>query len=323
MVDYYKVFLDIMDNFQKYYSYLSFKRYSIEQLIRRYGPAIKRIKDEKIFVRTLVKILALFEDGHIGVTDSKGGYHVTYSKKAVPNYDLKLTRSKYFPEGLKLLNRAGEIGLYSDILYVHIHTWSPNFHKHIQEIFRFFKFVITNYKYVLKMILDVRSNRGGSDLYAEKFLSYLIPKGHRILVARYLYRLSPKDPSKLGKETIRTVASDSSIHFNGQIAVLIGNESMSSNELFVMGLESLKHLTGKVTLIGDTTFGSSGNAKEFTHPSGIRYMIPSWVCYTSRGKLLEGNGVKPDIHINSKSTISWGKDKAFEAALKVLKPLKL
>lgn len=326
-MDYYQVFIEIMEDFQKHYSYLSFKRYSINQLIERYSKFMKTVDNEKLFIKTLAKIFGLFEDGHIVFFDSHGKPYRTYNKDAIPNYNYHLTYKKYFRKGLKLHNKAGAIGFcgkYEDILYVNIASWSNQLYPDLSKLFKFFEFVLVNYKFVNKMILDVRSNGGGCDRYAEHFLSYLVPKGKVIPVSRYLYRLDKNNPKQLGREHVRYAKSSSHFNFEGPIVGLIGNQCMSSNEFFCMGLESIKHHANlgfhkKLTLVGDDTFGSSGNPKEFRHPSGIRYMIPSWVCYTSQGKLLEGNGVHPDIQIKSSSTIAFGRDKAFNTALKILK----
>jgi len=327
-MDYHKVFLEILNDYRENYSYLCFKKYSIDYMIEKYSNFMKTVKTESVFIRTLANILTLFEDGHIVLYDSHNHPHLTYNKKQDINYNLKLTYNKYLKEDIKFHNSVGLIafcGDKKDILYINVYTWDYKKGLQLNKLLHMIGFYITNYPNINKLIIDVRSNGGGSDGFAKHLLSFFIPKGKKLFVSKYLYRLNKNNPHKLGKEHKSYVPSNhQDIYFNGKIIVLIGNHCMSSNEYFCMGLEALKYsdtfsFHKRITFVGDKTFGSSGNPELFkNNTSGISYMIPSWVCYTSRGKLLEGTGIYPDIHIKSNHTISWNKDKAFLKALYLL-----
>jgi hypothetical protein len=316
--DYLQIFKDIMLDYEKHYSYLKFKKHSIKKLIERYSDKIKDIKNEKEFISLLVEILGLFEDGHIHLFDSKNKNYQTYNKNIKQNYNMRLLYENYLKNKIIISNNVGliaNLGNNNEILYIVFYSWENQFQDKIKELFSYLIKLIKEKDY--KLIIDVRMNHGGNDSYPDFLLSCLTDK--KIIVSKYLYRLDEKDPKILGKEDIRTIEPNKNINFNGEIVVIIGNECMSSNEFFCMGLKAIQyHLNKKITLIGDDTFGSSGKPIEFKHKCGIKYWIPSWVCYTFKDELLEGNGIKPDIKIDSEKTITHNKDKLFELALEIL-----
>ncbi len=79
---------------------------------------------------------------------------------------------------------------------------------------------------------------------------------------------------------------------------------------------AMKNLKNSI-LIGDYTFGSSGNPKEFKY-NNIIVRIPSWVVYKMNGELLEGKGIKPDVLIKAEESITNNKDLVLEKAIEIL-----
>ncbi len=51
----------------------------------------------------------------------------------------------------------------------------------------------------------------------------------------------------------------------------------------------------QVTLIGDTTGGSSGNPASHELTGGWTYRVPRWIAYLVDGTVIEWNGIPPDI----------------------------
>lgn len=344
MANYYDVFLSIMDDFRKYYSYLFLKKHPVDEIVREFEAEVRNISDDASFIRVLIRALSRFEDNHISLTDPSGNSHETLDRNKNPrikNYDWNVSLSeKYFPgfpDGLKIRfsfgtqgagNHAGALGVYQDVIFLFIRSWSHHLHADIVLLLEAFAEMVAKNPEADKLIIDVRANFGGNDKYAEALLSILVPQGQIITPARYKSRIDPVDPRKLGDDRIRSVNSHSSVHFKGQIVALIGSDCVSSNEFFVAGLKALAKIRF-VKLIGDRTFGSSGNPKPFskTLESGgkVSYMIPSWVCYDPEGNIIEGKGIAPDIFISPESTINkaQGRDYALEKAFEVLEIKKL
>lgn len=324
---YANVFEKVMEDIQENYSYVKFKKYSPDKILKKYADDFRKIDDEAQCIGKLAKVLGLFEDPHINVTyinnEGKKTFIKTLTKNPPSNYDYRLLFRKYFSDKIIIENEVGLIGIIRDIVYINIFTWWSQKEKEINTIMKEFKRIVSK-KGSKKVIVDIRSNNGGSDLLSGKFLSLFIPKNKKLYISKYLHRLCKNNPDKTGRTWKRYQSSDIQ-PINANVAVLIGQHCMSSNEYLVMGFEALSdyfqknNYTHRIHLIGDRTFGASGNPKEFSYLSGrLKIGIPSWICYTSRGELLEGKGIEPHIHINSKKAIFRGHDKVIEKAVEIL-----
>lgn len=65
--------------------------------------------------------------------------------------------------------------------------------------------------------------------------------------------------------------------------------------------------------------GSSGNPVPYKLSNGVTVYILSWKAYTLDGKMLEGNGVEPDIEIRTSGKDFENNDPLIEAVLKMIK----
>ncbi|MBN2267681.1 MAG: hypothetical protein JW725_05095 [Candidatus Babeliaceae bacterium] len=316
-----------MKDIQENYSYVKFKKHSPLDTLKEYANDFNQIDNEAKFINKLVGILALFKDPHINLTyeDNKGRRSSikTLSKHPARNYDHELLSRKYLSNGIIFENKVGMIGMIKDVVYINIFTWWGLKKREVNRLIKQFKKIVSK-KNSKKIIIDVRSNNGGSDLLSGKFLSLFIPKNKKLYISKYLHRLSKRNPNKTGRIWKRYQDSDAQ-PISASLAVLIGQNCMSSNEYLVMGFDALRDYLKKnnysnaINLVGDRTFGSSGNPKEFSYLSGrLKIGIPSWICYTSKGELLEGKGIKPNIRINSNETIFRGHDKVLEKAITIL-----
>ena len=66
---------------------------------------------------------------------------------------------------------------------------------------------------------------------------------------------------------------------------------MSSNESFVLMLRQAKDCT----VVGQPTFGSSGNPKPFELGNGVTAYIATWQDLRLDGTPFEGEGLQPDV----------------------------
>src|SRR5690606_18274437 len=81
--------------------------------------------------------------------------------------------------------------------------------------------------------------------------------------------------------------------YGGPVAVLIGPSCMSSNESFVLMMAT----SPRVTLVGEHTYGSSGNPKPVDLGNGVTVLLPSWQDFRPDGVALEGVGVPPGVGV--------------------------
>jgi C-terminal processing protease CtpA/Prc len=95
--------------------------------------------------------------------------------------------------------------------------------------------------------------------------------------------------------------------------VLIGPGCVSSNESFLLMMKHGAH----ATLVGEPSFGSSGNPKPIDLGNGVTVILPSWEDQLPDGTVLEGHGVQPDLPASLGSDPS--RDGVLEAALAALR----
>lgn len=104
-------------------------------------------------------------------------------------------------------------------------------------------------------------------------------------------------------------------HYKGAIAVLVDATTVSAGEMFASGLQE----SGRAVVVGERSAGSTlpSVAKELPTGAILQYAIADFV--SAYGKVLEGQGVKPDIaaRLDRRSLLS-GRDSQLEAALAVV-----
>ena len=75
----------------------------------------------------------------------------------------------------------------------------------------------------------------------------------------------------------------------------MGPASMSSCESFLL---MMKQVPG-CTLVGQRSYGSSGNPQPVDLGNGVTAFVPSWKDLRPDGTCLEGEGVEPDVEVKA------------------------
>jgi carboxyl-terminal processing protease len=151
------------------------------------------------------------------------------------------------------------------------------------------------------IILDLRNNPGGYLDVAVDLAGWFLKKGTLVV-----------------KEVGKDIDKPEYAYGNGALAnvpmvVLVNKGSASASEILAGALQ----INRGIKLIGEETFGKGTVQKviEFDDGSSLKITIAHWVL--PNGKILEGNGLKPDIEVkldkNSKEDIQM------QEAIKVLK----
>ncbi len=73
------------------------------------------------------------------------------------------------------------------------------------------------------------------------------------------------------------------------------------------------------TVVGQPSYGSSGNPKPHEMPNGVMIFVPSWQDMTLDGKCFEGVGLAPDIEVTVNPKDLTRKDPILERALALLR----
>ncbi|BDU19771.1 S41 family peptidase [Dyella sp. GSA-30] len=172
------------------------------------------------------------------------------------------------------------------------------------------------------LILDMRQNGGGSDSYGFKILTHLtdapIPSA-----AAYEQSVSAVSRANggLGLEWVPLDGSgeayphETKSIFRGPVALLIGAQTFSAGEDFVMSFDTLK----RGILVGQPTGGSTGMPMSFMLPGGgwARICV-KWDRYPD-GREFVGRGITPTIALApSVADVRAGKDPVLERARREL-----
>ena len=154
------------------------------------------------------------------------------------------------------------------------------------------------------IVLDLRDNPGGILDSAVAVASQFLKQGI------VLYALDSSGKKETWDVKPGGLATDM------PLAVLVNGNSASASEVVAGALQDY----GRASLIGNQTFGkgSVNHFRQLSDGSAIYISIGRW--YTPNGRQIEGNGLTPDIVVNTtEQDIQQGKDPQLDRAIEYIK----
>ena len=154
------------------------------------------------------------------------------------------------------------------------------------------------------IVLDLRDNPGGILDSAVAVASQFLKQGI------VLYALDSSGKKETWDVKPGGLATDV------PLAVLVNGNSASASEVVAGALQDY----GRAPLIGNQTFGkgSVNHFRQLSDGSAIYISIGRW--YTPNGRQIEGNGLTPDIVVNTtEQDIQQGKDPQLDRAIEYIK----
>jgi hypothetical protein len=135
------------------------------------------------------------------------------------------------------------------------------------------------------LIVDVRANSGGDELLAQRIAAWFVDGAKPY--AKNVYR-ERKGENGFGPELTRSITGNAAEQrFGGPFAVLMRRYVMSSCESFVLMMQQ----GPSCTLIGQRSYGSSGNPRRHELGNGVEVFVPSWKDLRLDGTCFEGEGI--------------------------------
>jgi len=161
---------------------------------------------------------------------------------------------------------------------------------------------------MLGLVIDIRSNPGGSLDTVVNMLDEILPDGMIVYTV-------DKDGKKIeykGKNTDVIAVP---------LAVLVNGDSASASEIFAGAVQDY----GVGTIVGTTTFGKGivQTVKQLTDGSAIKFTISKY--FTPLGQEIQGKGVTPDVVIDldeavkTKTSITLEEDNQLQKAIEIIK----
>ena len=266
-------------------------------------------KDDGRLADLLAEMLAHLKDLHVGVR--VGGVEVPVyqrhrrlnaNRRAVPKLLGPVTVAGH---GLSWCVTADGIG------YIAIDRLTD------ADLPQGFDEVLENMERTRGLILDLRSNGGGSEPLGLEIAGSFLDGEH--VYAKSQYRNGPRH-ADLTPPKDRKCRPKNPWHFVAPLIVLQGQRTMSSAEGLVLMLSQCP----QVTTLGDRTAGSSGNPGVLNAGAGITVRLPRWIDLDAQGRPFDAVGISPQIVVNTKEADFAGEaDPVLAAALERLHTTKV
>lgn len=157
------------------------------------------------------------------------------------------------------------------------------------------------------LVIDVRSNGGGSDTEAEAAAGRFLDRS--AVYRRVRYKNGPGHED-FGPELATTVEPRGAERFAGPVVVLQNRGVFSAAEDFVLAMRT----RANTTFVGDTTGGGSGNPIARELPNGWLLLVPRWRQTTAEGDVYEGVGLAPDLFASAPNS-GLGEDRILERGI--------
>ena len=187
------------------------------------------------------------------------------------------------------------------------------------------------------LIIDLRSNGGGSVQNFINFLSTLLPKGtevgtfiNRDMVRRYKDDVARNGESADGTpDPVKVAAwSDRKVRINknlvepypGKVAVLLDRGSASASEIVAAAMRELRD----APIVGDRSAGAVLMSQYVKMDNGFEMKVPTSDYVTIKGLRIEGSPLQPDVRVGGgrrrgAPVGDYASDKAVMAAIEALR----
>lgn len=289
------------------YSYRDLHKIDWKNLFASNKTSLENASSPRAFAEIAAHLLAKARDIHMSIT--VGDEHIpTYRRNVRPNCDFNQL-GKIVPNWQKW-NRAVYTGRYDDnIGYIMINTWERSDEVNVVNPVHG---ALKEFGALKGLIIDVRPNSGGAEPLAQQVAGCFIDKP--ALYSKHVYR-DPGKPGGFTQPHDRILEpSKTGPKYRGKIAVLMGPANMSSCESFLLMMKQVPNCK----LIGEKSYGSSGNPKPHDLGNGVTVFVPSWKDLRPDGTCLEGEGIAPDVEVKY-PTKPGNSDPVLDAALKYLR----
>lgn len=290
--------------FDEHYSFFRLKGVDWDAMRDRYRPRVRPTTTEAELFGIVSDMLDRLRDGHINVFTETDAYgYIEWYVGHPVSYVHDLVVDRLGPTRVSLQDGRLEYGRPEPgVAYVRIRTFREGMAPELDR-------ALAQLAPTRGLIVDLRSNGGGSDSEAREMAG-------RLVHARRLYRtvrirngpqhddFTPPIPSY--------VEPSGPVQFDGPVAILTNRRTFSSAESFVLAART----NPAVTVVGDTTGGGSGYPLYRELPNGWKYRISRWIAYDAAGRTFEGVGLPPDHLLSFADTGTT--DPILEKAIRLL-----
>jgi C-terminal processing protease CtpA/Prc len=269
--------------FDSTYTYFDYKRVDWTALRAQFAAQATSAPTYDALVEVLRTMVGPLRDGHVKFITPSGVTLMTWQNPRASNWDAATWRAYAARANWVQVARDLGYGSFGDVGYIAIGSWNSAAFDVAQ-----LDSVLEHVRNYSALIIDVRPNEGGDDALA-------LPMAARFIreetITEYTQHRAGPSHSDMSPLTARRVSPRGPWRYDKPVLLLIGSASASSNESFVAAMKTAP----QVTTLGDTTAGSSGNPRQFSLGGGWSFTVPQWIAYTRDMRVIEWNGIAPDI----------------------------
>jgi hypothetical protein len=317
------------ETFAEHYPFFALRKMDWSAVDQKFRPQVSAsTKPEELF-RILSEMIEPLHDAHtfINAKSVKQRFHGyrpaadTMQKKNASRIT-EIIEKQYVQGGLKnFCNKQLEFGmLKGSVGYLRIHSFSgysddKEFAKQLDALGKALDTIFADARKWTGMVIDVRINTGGSDVFGVSIASRLATREY--LAYSKVIRNDIHDPEHRTPPQPVVVRASTRPGFRGAVTLLTSADSVSAAETFTMAiLDRQPH----VTRIGANTQGVFSDVLGRKLPNGWSFGLPNEIYLTKDGKAFDGPGVPPDIEtpIFPAEDLAIGRDSAIDKALQVL-----
>jgi hypothetical protein len=236
----------------------------------------------------------------------------------------EIIETKYVRGGLSdFCNKQLQYGKIADSIgYLRIHSFNSystddEFLKQLDALETALDTIFKDSATLKGLIIDVRINTGGSDVFGVSIASRLATRDYLAYTKVIRNDIHDEDHRTPGQPVNVRVSTRPG--FRGPVVLLTSADSVSAAETFTMAiLDRQPH----VTRVGANTQGVFSDVLGRKLPNGWGFGLPNEIYLTKDGKAFDGPGVPPDIEtaIFSANDLAAGRDSALDKALELLAP---
>ena len=169
---------------------------------------------------------------------------------------------------------------HSDIGYIKIRSFSKNTSSDLDKALSYLR-----NKNITKLILDVRNNPGGLLNQAVEVSDRFLGNGNLIVYTK----------GRIKDQNSRFTTHDKIKHVDYPMIILVNGGSASASEIVAGALQDL----GRAVILGTPTFGKGSVQTIMPLSDGSALRLTTARYYTPSGKIIQENGIIPDIVIEN------------------------
>lgn len=289
------------------YSYRDLRGLDWDELFAGHRGAMQQATTSAEFAQAAAELLAHARDMHIWL-DAGGRRVHPFKREVAPNYNRQVLEQVV--PGFRQRSAAVYTGQFDDgIGYILIDSWSRDHAEALEQAY----VAVWEFSGVPGLIVDVRPNGGGAEPLAQGFAGCFVDGP--VTYAKHVYR-SEEEASGFTRPQERVLEPNKRRPmYRGKVVVLMGPANMSSCEAFLLMMKQVPDCT----LLGGTSYGSSGNPKPTDLGHGVTVFLPSWKALRPDGTCFEGQGIAPDIPITTTIRELESTDPVLQAGLTLLR----